>query len=174
MKCPIFHEEHAPNLFFHHLDDLNVEITKHLVVVQKELVTAGLFGDIELLGPVFVAFDPSTLHLSSHHGDHIRPVLPHHLPETVLSARQRALSGDEEQLLWAHLHTNVAGIDVALVLSHKNTRFIVWMARKTEIVECDRLVLILRFIHWKTNQFYYDKCLWVKYELSIFVSALKG
>lgn len=120
-----FHQVHAPNLFFHHLDDLNVEIAKHLVVIQEELVTAGFFGNIKFFGPVLVAFYPATFHLLGHHGDNIRLVLPHHLPEVILSARQRALSGDVEELLCAHLHTNVAGIDVALVLSDRNTRLVV-------------------------------------------------
>ncbi len=89
------------------------------------MVTAGFFGNVELLGPVLVTFNPATFHLLSHHGDNIRLVLPHHLPEVILSARQRTLSGDVEELLRAHLHMNVAGVDVALILSDRNARLII-------------------------------------------------
>lgn len=124
-KTHYFLQVNAPNLLFHHLDDLNVEISQHLGVVQDELVTVGFFGNTELLGPILVAFDPAAFHLLSHHSDNIGLALPHHLPEIILCAGQWALRGDVEELFCAHLHTNVAGIDVVFVFSDGNARLIV-------------------------------------------------
>lgn len=55
---------------------------------------------------------PSLLHALCHHDDVVDAVLPHHPPEIVLGAGQRALGGDvlpAEVVTLQHTHTEERG-----------------------------------------------------------------
>lgn len=115
----------SPHLFLHHADDFNVEVLQELLVLQVKLVPTGVLRRPQPLWPVLVAFDPSSLHFLSHHGHNVWLVFPDHLPKGRYGGGQRALAGDVEILLVSHLHADVAGVDVVLLVSNGNTSFVV-------------------------------------------------
>ena len=58
---------------------------------------------------------PSLLHALCHHDDVVDAVLPHHPPEIVLGAGQRALGGDvlpAEVVALQHTHTEERAVSV--------------------------------------------------------------
>lgn len=130
-------ELECSHLSLHHADDLDLEVLQVLLVLQVEQVLAGVLRDARLLWPVPVTFDPSPFHLLRHHGHHIGLALPDHLPEGRHGGGQRALAGDVEELLLAHAHTDVAGVDVLLVVSDGDAGFVIWRGKGGGRVKID-------------------------------------
>lgn len=120
------------HLLLHHTDDFNVEVLQELLVLQVKLVSAGVLRRSQPLRPVLVAFDPSSLHFLSHHCDHVRFVFPDHLPKGRYRGGQRALAGDVEILLISDLLSDVAGVDVVVVVSNGNASFVVLKNEEAE------------------------------------------
>lgn len=120
------------HLFLHHADDFNVEILQELLVLQVKLVSASVLRRPQLLRPVLVAFDPSSLDFLSHHCNDVRFVFPDHLPKGRYRGGQRALAGDVEIFLISDLLSDVAGVDVVPVVSNGNTSFVVLKNEETE------------------------------------------
>lgn len=118
------------HLCLHHADDLDVEVLQVLLVLQVELVPAGVQRRTQLLRPVLVTFDPPSFCFLGHHGNDIRFVFPDHLPEGRHCGRQRALAGDVEEFFIANLHADVAGVDVVLVVSNGNTGFVIYGGKR--------------------------------------------
>lgn len=102
-----------------------MEALQELLVLQVELVPAGVLNRPQPLRPVLVAFDPSSLDFLRHHGDDVRLVFPDHLPKGHYCGGQRALAGDVEILLLSRMHADVAGVDVVLAVSKGNTSFVI-------------------------------------------------
>lgn len=114
------------HLCLHNADDFNVEVFQVLLVLQVEPVLARVQRHILLFRPVLVTFDPSPFQLLGHHGNDVRFIFPDHLPEGGHRGRQRPLAGDVKELLCSNFHADVACVDVVLVLSKCNTRFIIF------------------------------------------------
>lgn len=139
------------HLCLHHTDDLDVEILQVLLVLQVKVVPAGVLRHAQILWPVLVTFDPSPFYFLGHHGNDVRFAFPDHLPEGWDCGRQRALAGNVEKFLIADLHTDVAGIDVILVVSNGNTSFVIYGEEETEgkkhLTKLHEFIIEIKILH---------------------------